>query len=187
MHSLQVVDIERDINKALAGAGGELVYKTLTGLKADLTVESKPVLLCDETNDQKEEDANERKYFTIHFVVKTFLLKLWSFRKQKAVIRMMDQTATAAMTEHLASRIVRVRETNHPKVKSCARKLSKMPRPRKGKRNSKSMWRNAKKSKTRKRNEFVRFLTLFKLLFRSNRFSCLIIIYVKPFNSILCK
>lgn len=27
----------------MAGAGGELVYKTLTGLKSDLTVESKPV------------------------------------------------------------------------------------------------------------------------------------------------
>lgn len=58
----QVIDIERDINKALAGAGGELVYKTLTGLKADLTVESKPVLLRDEASDQRQRDANERKY-----------------------------------------------------------------------------------------------------------------------------
>lgn len=61
--SSQVVDIERDINKALAGAGGELVYKTLTGLKADLTVESKPVLLREETTEEKKDDENERKCF----------------------------------------------------------------------------------------------------------------------------
>lgn len=78
-----MVDIERDINKALAGAGGELVYKTLTGLKADLTVESKPVLLRDETAEKNEEDDNERKYFTIHFVVKTFWLNCEFFENRK--------------------------------------------------------------------------------------------------------
>lgn len=56
------MDIERDINKALAGAGGELVYKTLAGLKADLTVESKPALLRAENIEKKEEDENERKF-----------------------------------------------------------------------------------------------------------------------------
>lgn len=60
-HLFQVVDIERDINKALAGAGGELVYKTLTGLKADLTVESKPVLLQNETNGNETDNDDERK------------------------------------------------------------------------------------------------------------------------------
>lgn len=40
-----MVDIERDIKKAKGGAGDDLVYKTITGLKSDLSVESKPVLL----------------------------------------------------------------------------------------------------------------------------------------------
>lgn len=42
---VQVVDIERDIKKAKGGGGDDLVYKTITGLKSDLSVESKPVLL----------------------------------------------------------------------------------------------------------------------------------------------
>lgn len=41
----QVVDIERDISKARGGAGDDLVYKTITGLTSQLSVESKPVLL----------------------------------------------------------------------------------------------------------------------------------------------
>lgn len=40
-----MVDIERDIKKAKGGAGDDLVYKTITGLTSDLSVESKPVLL----------------------------------------------------------------------------------------------------------------------------------------------
>lgn len=42
---VQVVDIERDINKAKDGGGDELVYKTITGLTSDLGVQTKPVLL----------------------------------------------------------------------------------------------------------------------------------------------
>lgn len=41
----KVIDAERDINKAKRGAGEDAVYKTLTGLKSDLTVQSKPKLL----------------------------------------------------------------------------------------------------------------------------------------------
>lgn len=40
-----MVDVERDISKAKEGAGDDLVYKTITGLKSDLSIESKPVLL----------------------------------------------------------------------------------------------------------------------------------------------
>lgn len=53
---LQVVDVERDINKAKEGAGDELVYKTITGLKSDLSIESKPVLL---QNTDKSTDKSE--------------------------------------------------------------------------------------------------------------------------------
>lgn len=43
-------DAERDILKAKAGAGSDLVYKNITGFKADLSVESKPI-------QSKEENA----------------------------------------------------------------------------------------------------------------------------------
>lgn len=49
----QVVDIERDIIKAKAGAGNDLVYKTITGLTANLSVESKPVILEGELKEPK--------------------------------------------------------------------------------------------------------------------------------------
>lgn len=54
-----MVDVERDIFKAKGGAGDELVYKTITGLKSDLSVESKPVLLQSNT-DKSATDANEQ-------------------------------------------------------------------------------------------------------------------------------
>lgn len=62
----------------MAGAGGELVYKTLTGLKADLTVESKPVLLRDETGDTKGYDENERKYKCSIIVHNAHIQFIWT-------------------------------------------------------------------------------------------------------------
>lgn len=53
-----MVDIERDINKAKGGAGDELVYKTITGLKSDLSIASKPVLL--QSNNSTTKNANEQ-------------------------------------------------------------------------------------------------------------------------------
>lgn len=47
-----MVDVERDIIKAKGGAGNDLVYKTITGLTSDLSVESKPVLLKNDDGSQ---------------------------------------------------------------------------------------------------------------------------------------
>lgn len=58
---MQVVDIERDIIKAKGGAGGDLVYKTITGLTSDLCVESKPVLL--QSNDKSHNKSDEQGVF----------------------------------------------------------------------------------------------------------------------------
>ncbi|XP_018335842.1 serine/threonine-protein kinase RIO1 [Agrilus planipennis] len=57
---IEVVDYERDINKAKAGESVELVYKTLIGLKADLsgTVE-KPQILDEMKNEEEIEESNE--------------------------------------------------------------------------------------------------------------------------------
>ncbi|XP_055320124.1 serine/threonine-protein kinase RIO1 [Sitodiplosis mosellana] len=56
----EVVDVERDIIKAKGGAGGDLVYKTITGLKSDLTVESKPVLLQNDDNSHENIEQQEQ-------------------------------------------------------------------------------------------------------------------------------
>lgn len=53
-----MVDVERDIIKAKGGAGGELVYKTITGLTSNLSVESKPVLMQSK-NDKSATDTND--------------------------------------------------------------------------------------------------------------------------------
>lgn len=52
-----MVGVERDIIKAKSGAGDELVYKTITGLKSDLSVQSEPVLLQN-SKDASDADAN---------------------------------------------------------------------------------------------------------------------------------
>lgn len=57
-----MVNVERDINKAKGGAGDELVYKTITGLKSDLSIESKPVML--QNNNSATENANEQGIYT---------------------------------------------------------------------------------------------------------------------------
>lgn len=54
----QVVDIERDIKKAKGGAGDDLVYKTITGLKSDLSVESKPALLKNQETSTTDTSAH---------------------------------------------------------------------------------------------------------------------------------
>lgn len=55
---MKVFDAERDINKAKAGSGSELVYKNITGLTADLTVESKPTLVKSESAEESEGNYN---------------------------------------------------------------------------------------------------------------------------------
>lgn len=59
----EVIDIERDIKKAKAGDGGDLVYKTITGLGADLSVQKNPELLDEngvkETSDNVNGDEDE--------------------------------------------------------------------------------------------------------------------------------
>lgn len=64
----QVVDIERDIIKAKAGSGSDLVYKTITGLTSDLAVESKPVVLegeikVEQTPEQNKDDGDNGMLF----------------------------------------------------------------------------------------------------------------------------
>ncbi|KAH1019568.1 hypothetical protein HUJ04_009364 [Dendroctonus ponderosae] len=56
----EVVDFERDINQAKAGLGEELVYKTLIGLKADLsgTIQQPEIL------DTKSEHSRRSKHET---------------------------------------------------------------------------------------------------------------------------
>lgn len=51
-------DVERDIRKAKAGAGDDLVYKNITGFKADLTVESKPNILKVESGKDSKTSLN---------------------------------------------------------------------------------------------------------------------------------
>lgn len=64
-------DIERDIYKAIAGKGEELVYKTLTGLKDDLSIESKPVLLKDGSKLTTENDKCKNKFYATFFNFET--------------------------------------------------------------------------------------------------------------------
>ncbi|CAH1159879.1 unnamed protein product [Phaedon cochleariae] len=75
----EVIDFERDINQAKAGIADNLVYKTLVGLKSDLsgTVQRPEMLKCDkseeesddgssscgETSEEEEEDAAEGSKF----------------------------------------------------------------------------------------------------------------------------
>lgn len=62
----QVVDIERDIKKAKGGAGDDLVYKTITGLKSDLSVESKPVLLQNKETSAASTNAHGMCSYVVH-------------------------------------------------------------------------------------------------------------------------
>lgn len=56
-----MIDFERDINKAKSGDVNDLVYKTLVGLKADLSgTVSKPEILED-TDDESAEDEEEEE------------------------------------------------------------------------------------------------------------------------------
>lgn len=71
----EVIDFERDINLAKSGKGNDLVYKTLVGLKSDLsgTVQTPEILesedkkhsSCDsESNsDEDSEDSDEQSKF----------------------------------------------------------------------------------------------------------------------------
>lgn len=59
---LQVVDVERDIRLAKQGIGEDLVYKTIAGLKADLTAADAPEILVpqeDEGSDEESESSDE--------------------------------------------------------------------------------------------------------------------------------
>nr|CAD7401879.1 unnamed protein product [Timema poppensis] len=59
----QVVDIERDIRNVKSGKDKELVYKTITGLKGDLSgPQTKPEILEKTTSSgEEEEDSSERE------------------------------------------------------------------------------------------------------------------------------
>lgn len=52
----EVVDIVRDIKKAKEGKGDDLIYKKLTGLKSDLSIQIKPEIL-ENTSDQENEKS----------------------------------------------------------------------------------------------------------------------------------
>lgn len=56
----QVVDFEKDVEKAKDGQAGEILYCTLTGLKQDLTgVQARPGLLKNSTDVRNEEDHGD--------------------------------------------------------------------------------------------------------------------------------
>lgn len=71
----EVVDFERDINLAKSGEGNDLVYKTLVGLKADLSgTVQKPEILdskdeedsgsdSESNSDEDSEDSDEKSKF----------------------------------------------------------------------------------------------------------------------------
>lgn len=74
-----MVDVERDILKAKEGEGDELVYKTITGLKADLSVESKPVLLRSEHGAPEPGKRTEFTPILLYYQITDFLLSLIEF------------------------------------------------------------------------------------------------------------
>nr|CAH7760879.1 unnamed protein product [Callosobruchus chinensis] len=53
----EVVDFERDINQVKSGSENDLVYKTLVGLKSDLSTVQKPELLSDKEVSSDETDS----------------------------------------------------------------------------------------------------------------------------------
>lgn len=58
----EVVDFERDINQAKAGIGEDLVYKTLIGLKADLSgTVQQPEILDKSSDEASESDCEEEE------------------------------------------------------------------------------------------------------------------------------
>lgn len=57
-----MVDVERDIRLAKQGTGEDLVYKTIAGLKADLTAAEAPEILApqeDEDSDEESQSSDE--------------------------------------------------------------------------------------------------------------------------------
>lgn len=60
-----MVHFQRDVDKAKSGAGGELMYRKVTGLTSDLNVQKNPDVLDDkedptsDAEDSGESDSNE--------------------------------------------------------------------------------------------------------------------------------
>lgn len=51
-------DAERDIKKAKSGFGNDLIYKTTTGLKSDLSVQEKPEILNKIKSENQDDENN---------------------------------------------------------------------------------------------------------------------------------
>ena len=55
---LQVIHIERDIRQAKEGQGGNLVYKTIVGLKSDLSTAQQPSILSEDGVEVQDSDED---------------------------------------------------------------------------------------------------------------------------------
>ncbi|GAB0090871.1 Serine/threonine-protein kinase RIO1 [Sergentomyia squamirostris] len=60
----EVVHYERDIKQAREGAGGDLLYKTITGLSANLEVKKVPDILQKTTDQNEEEEDDDSSNFS---------------------------------------------------------------------------------------------------------------------------